>query len=121
MERICKFYKETSGEWFIDLPEWEEDKSALQMVLGADTLLDIMAQGHNEVLVRFSTDGFPGADVMGWVTDGVPGDIEMSGATYHAELYRGIEYNLDLWLCNVTLFVLGEFPKYIYYSCLTEV
>jgi hypothetical protein len=45
----------------------------------------------------------------------------MSGATYHAELYRGVEYNLDLWLCDVTLFVLGEFPKYIYYSCLTEV
>lgn len=121
MERICKFYKEPDGSWYVDLPEWEGDKSALQMVLGADTLLDLMAQGHQEILVRFSTEGFPGADVMSWFLNGIPGDLEMGGAMYHVESYKGIDYNFDLWLCDVTLFVFGEFPQHIYFSCLTEV
>lgn len=121
MERICKFVKETNGDWFIDLPEWPGDRSALQMVLGADTLLDIMAQGHNEILVHFSSEGFPGANVMSWLQNGHPSYEESGGAMYNVEEYQGINYNFDLWLCDVTIFVFNEFPPHIYFSCLTEV
>lgn len=121
MERICKFYKTNIGEWYIDLPEWEEDKSALQMVLGADTLLDIMAQGHKEILVHFSDEGFPGAFVLSWLHDGHVSFEEAGGATYHLDNYRGIKYDFSLWLCDVTIFVFNGFPKHIYFSCLTEV
>jgi len=121
MERICKFVKETNGDWFVDLPEWPGDRSALQMVMGADTLLDIVAQGHKEIHLHFSEEGFPGANLMYWFMNGIPGDIEVGGAMYHMDEYQGISYNFDLWLCDVTKFVFGEFPKYIYYSCLTEV
>jgi hypothetical protein len=121
MERICKFKKENDGSWFVVLPEWEGNKSDLQMVLGADTLLDIMSQGHNEILVRFSTEGFPGANLMYWFLNGIPGDLEVGGAMYHIDEYNGIVYNFDLWLCDVTKFVFGEMPQHIYYSCLTEV
>lgn len=120
MERICKFYKETTGEWFVDLPEWQGNKSALQMVLGADTLLDIMAQGHHEILVRFSTEGFPGSFVMSWLHDGYVSYEEAGGATYYLDTYRGIRYDFNLWLCDVTTFVFNEFPKQIYFSCLSE-
>lgn len=108
-------------EWFIDLPEWLGDRSALQMVLGADTLLDIMSQGHKEILVHFSTEGFPGANVMSWYLNGIPGDLEVGGAMYFLEQYQEIDFNINLWLCDVTKFVFGEFPKHIYFSCLTEV
>lgn len=118
MDRICLFYKENSGEWYIYLAEWEGDKSALQMVLGADTLLDIMAQGENKILVRFSTEGFPSADLLEWVNAGIPDDNSESGATYKLQSYNGIDYNFDVWLCDVTVFVFGEFPKYIYFSSL---
>jgi hypothetical protein len=121
MERICIFYKESDGSWFIKLPEWQGSKADLQMVLGADTLLDIMAQGHQEILVRFSTEGFPGANVMSWFLNGIPGDPDMGGAMYRVEEYNTIAYNFDIWLCDVTKFVFGEFPKHIYYNCLTEV
>ena len=121
MERVCKFYKESDGSWFIQLPEWSGEKSALQMVLGADTLLDIMAQGHQEILVRFSDEGFPGGNVLVRQCLGIPGDPDMGGATYKMESYAGIDYNLDLWLCDVTHFVFGEFPEYIYVNCLSEV
>lgn len=33
-----KFYKE-EGKWYIDIP-WDGDKSELEMVMGADVLLD---------------------------------------------------------------------------------
>jgi hypothetical protein len=28
----------------------------------------------------------------------------------------GIEFNLDIWLCDVTKFVFGEFPKIIHFN-----
>jgi len=34
------FYKETTGEWYIDLPDYPGPKEDLQMVLGADKMLD---------------------------------------------------------------------------------
>jgi hypothetical protein len=38
------------------------------------------------------------------------------GAYYHMESYMGLEFNLDVWLCDVTKFVFGEFPKIIYFN-----
>lgn len=116
MERIAKFYVTSSAQWFIDLPEWEGDISDLQMVLGADTLLDMMAQGDQEVTVRFSTEGFPGADVMVWLHDNIEGYEDAGGATYEIKSFRGIDYDLKLWLCDVTKFVFGEMPKHIYFN-----
>ena len=34
------FVKEKSGRWYIDLPEWEGAHANLEMVAGADLLLD---------------------------------------------------------------------------------
>lgn len=30
------------------------------------------------------------------------------------ESYKGIQINLEMWLCDVTKFVFGDFPKSIY-------
>jgi len=115
MEKIAKFYVTSSAQWFIDLPEWNGDISDLQMVLGGDTLLDLMAQGDQEVTVRFSTEDFPGADVLTWKHDNIENYEESGGATYILKSFRGIEYNLSVWLCDVTKFVFGEMPKEIYF------
>ena len=40
--KILKFNKESNGKWYIDLPKWKGKKSALQMVCGADKLLDLI-------------------------------------------------------------------------------
>jgi hypothetical protein len=29
--------------------------------------------------------------------------------------YMGVDYELTMWLCDVTKFVFGEFPKNIYF------
>ena len=47
-----RFYKEPDGRWYIDLPEYMEqggDKADLEMVEGADTFLDLIAQGKTNV------------------------------------------------------------------------
>ena len=39
MEQNLKFNKE-ADRWYIDLPDWTGTKGELEMVAGADTLLD---------------------------------------------------------------------------------
>ena len=48
MKFVYKFYKENST-WYIDLPTWQGDKADLAMVLGADTLLDHLANVNGRI------------------------------------------------------------------------
>lgn len=106
-----KFVKEDSKNWYIDLPNWTGRKSALQMVAGADTLLDLISCGTDEVILFVSNHDFDGAEVITKVRKSW-----FNGADYHCKTYKGVEINHDLWLCNVTKFVLGYFPEKIYFA-----
>ena len=112
MIREFKFYKDEGG-WFVDLPEWEGTKADLAMVSGADTMLDIISQGDNDIQVLLSTEEFDGSNRLEFLRES-PEVGE--GSWYLMKTYKGIEYNLELWLCDVTIFVFGEFPKNIYVS-----
>lgn len=107
-----RFYKENDGRWYVDLPEWEGPKSALEMVMGADTMLDILSEGEGEVTLEMSTEPIDKGDLLTFLYE-TPDFGE--GAYYHMESYLGLEFNLDVWLCDVTKFVFGEFPKNIYF------
>jgi hypothetical protein len=37
-----------------------------------------------------------------------------TGAFYLAKTVSNIEYNLSVWLCDVTKYVFGSFPEFIY-------
>lgn len=111
MRRRLKFEKEVSG-WYVDLPEWTGEKADLQMVCGADLWLDILCQGEWDIWVTISDEPFENAEEL-ILTDGP--DME-SGSWYEAKTYIGIEYNLQMWLCDVTKFVFGHFPRTIYYK-----
>lgn len=104
--RKLRFYKEADGKWYVDLPEWLGEKDELEMVMGADTMLDLLSHFTDEVTVRFSTEPFENYDYTM-----VLRVEEYEGATY--ELTRnGVTF--DVWLCHVTKFVFGEFPKTLY-------
>ena len=116
MKRRLKFNKEISG-WFVDLPEWEGSHDDLQMVCGADTWLDILCQGEWYVWLTISDEPFDGANELKLNgVDKLNGEFVGSGTTYSLEKYIGIPYSLDMWLCDVTLFVFGKFPEIIYYK-----
>ncbi len=54
--RRFRFYKDELNRWYVDLPEWEGDQAELEMVCGADTMLDILAQGDGEVRLTLSLE-----------------------------------------------------------------
>ena len=112
-----KFYKETSGRWYIDLPEWTGAKEDLEMVSGADAMLDIMSEDSDKVEMYISTEEFEGADVLDFNSEAFElGD----GAYYTLYYYKGINIHLTMWLCGVTKFVFGNFPEKIYISKISE-
>lgn len=104
--RSLKFYKEVDHRWFADLPEWKGEKDDLEMVMGADTMLDIISQGDDIVFLTLSDKPFEGYDYL---------------LTLKEEIYDGVLYdltstnfNFEVWLCGVTKFVFNTFPDKIY-------
>ncbi len=108
-----KFNKEENNRWYVDLPDWNGSKADLEMVYGADTMLDYFAEGENSVWLYVSDEYFENSDYLAF--DRMATEIE-NGAFYVMKKCRGIELNLDVYLCDVTLFVLGKFPSKIYLS-----
>ena len=114
--RIYRFYKDEYG-WFIDLPNWEGEKYDLQMVAGADTFLDLLSQGEDDVYVTLSTKPFENCEVLMFEHYGRLEAWELGeGAWYVLSTYKGQHYDLKMWLCDVTKFVFGELPDKIYFK-----
>jgi len=107
MRRVYDFYKESSGNWYIDLPNYPGPKADLQMVGGADEMLDMISEGEERVAIYISD-----------VNSSVPKDcdklifkgkslVDGGGANYTWN-------KMNVWLCPVTKFVFGDYPKTIY-------
>jgi hypothetical protein len=116
MKERLRFDKEFNG-WFVDLPEWSGSKADLQMVLGADTWLDLLCDGEWYVWIVLSDKPFEGSEELKKISDGWLYDEGCgSGATYKVESYMGIPFDIKMWLCDVTKFVFGSLPDTIYYK-----
>lgn len=104
------FVKEEDDVWYIDLPNWEGAHANLAMVAGSDLLLDYLDKGNNRVEVVKSD-----MPLDNMVDCFRCEQIDMSllgGSTYNVFGVEG--FDRTIWICPVTLFVLGEYPKYIY-------
>ena len=112
MKRL-RFYKESDNRWYVDLPEWEGSKAELERVDGAESMLEYMAEGEGQVWIILSESDFENADKLEFLR--LATEIE-NGAFYKLDKYRGIEIGLEMWLCDVTKFVFGDFPKTIFLS-----
>jgi hypothetical protein len=108
-----RFYKESDNRWYIDLAEWTGSKTDLEMVAGADTMLEYIADGESQVLIMLSEQKFKNCDKLEFLR--LATEIE-NGAFYKLEKYRGIRIGLEIWLCDVTKFVFGNFPQILYLS-----
>ena len=100
--------------WFIDVPEYLEqggNKADLEMISGADTMLDIIADDKDEVTLEINTGPFEGADelILTELCDPILG-----GGYYHMKRFENKEVDRDVWLCDVTRFVFGDIPDKIY-------
>ena len=119
-EYIISFTKEDDGLWYVDYPNWPFDHSHLQMVRGADKLCEELSYDGKHTRVQ----------VM--IADTEKEGLEMDRTCYHTDIVAtredysltgGADYNASacdyrkitpkFWLCPVTLFVLGHYPKYL--------
>lgn len=110
---ILSFNREEDGKWYIDIPSWKGAHSALQMVAGADDMLDLIGNGAPYVKLQViksnkEIDSIEAEMLCDRMEHSMTG-----GATYRVFNKEGID---EMWLCPVTLFVLGEYPKHIYIS-----
>ncbi len=95
--------------WYIDLPEWQGPRANLEMVAGADTMLQVFAKGKERVNVTFTN----------FETHEISPDLllkHIGGGTY--TVTRLNEKYPDapdrMWLCGVTKFVFkSDYPEII--------
>jgi hypothetical protein len=81
------------------------------MIGGADTMLDIISNNTTEVNTKIALEEFEGASRLEFKA--LAEDIG-EGAYYNLDKFNDKELNLSVFLCDVTLFVFGEFPKQIF-------
>lgn len=113
-----RFVKE-GGSWYIDLPEYLAQGGSegdLQMVEGADTMLDIMSEGAPDVTLAIDREPFDGSDMLRLVERCDP---YIGGGYYFFETFEGRIVNQRMWLCAVTEFVFGDLPEKIYVKRIT--
>ena len=113
MKKNLKFIK-LAGQWFVHLPNYPGHYSDLEMVLGADVMCDMIDTFETgSITATISDEPFDSMfSSREYILDFVNSTIsngEQDGANY-----RMREYKLDVWLCNVTKYVFGEFPVTIY-------
>lgn len=109
-----KFYRYSSDmRWYVQLNWWPFKKEYLEMVSGSADFLDSLLEGCIPITYRKIT--------LKYKYSNKPLNIEntFECKRINKKLFKGAFYKVDgfkskLYLCPVTLFVLGHYPKYIY-------
>lgn len=99
--------------WYIDMP-WPGDRYNLAMVAGSNHLLTYLdtpqKENHVRVLVRPSKTRISNLDGYFECVKQYSGLF--AGATYKV---NGLpDFTREIWICPVTLTVLGHYPNFIY-------
>lgn len=119
--KTIRFYSQGTffKEWYADLPQYIEEggnKEDLEMVAGADVLLDILSNEGSEVTIKLSTTEFEDSNKLAFKDDLDGDQMFESGAYYYIDNIDGKPVNDTMWLCDVTAWVFNGFPLYIYYK-----
>lgn len=126
------FVREDGDRWYIDLPSWPWHHANLEMVCGADRMLEILSEGRDKVRLQVKVSQTPFAEEVveemikdGWIELTQIKSSLSGGATYttrgeqmkdfyHEHPITHERSPRTVWLCPVTLFVVGQYPKYFY-------
>lgn len=111
MKKTLTFNRESNGKWYIVLPNWLGPHASLEMVAGADTFLDTLSYQTSDVCLDVSMEPYEGCSELKRLRR-----CPFNGADYILHEHDGKVVDHKMWLCNVTLFVLGRFPHSIYFS-----
>ena len=110
MVKLIRFSRDIdSNAWFAEIPEWEGDRAELEMIIGADVLLDILAQGEESISIRMTDESQFQGTSRGFTLKFLR--KEAGGAFYQI---TDSHLDFEIWLCHVTEFVFDYLPKNIY-------
>lgn len=102
------------NNWYVDLPQYGGELAELEMVAGADELLqEIVDQSDktHQVTLEIVEDK-KDSDIQLYLAE-----LNTAGGTY--KVYSDDKFKTkELWLCNVTKFVFGEHPDEIFVKIL---
>ncbi|MGN1257655.1 MAG: DUF6717 family protein [Candidatus Limisoma sp.] len=104
------FVQDPDGRWYIDIP-WDGNRSNLEMVAGSDKLLSHIAKGDNKVTLQVILDYID--DYNDYIILDRFKHSLAGGASYTVS---NAEFKEPIWICPVTLCVLGRYPKKIYFK-----
>jgi hypothetical protein len=114
MSTHYRFYKTEQNRWYIDLPEWKGSQADLEMVAGADKMLDVLSDNGDQIKIEVDYSCINKSNThITLVLDKKHQQILGGGADY----YWGEE---KIWLCDVTKVVFGFFPKYINFKIINK-
>ena len=106
-----QFNHEEDGNWYVDYPGWPFDHHNLMMVAGADELCEFLSDDDKFAHISVIPSNKP-LDKPGYACL-IQGEHTLTGgSTYNVTALPSFER--EIWLCPVTLFVLGHYPKYLY-------
>lgn len=132
--------REIGRKWYLDFPSWTGSKDDLEMVRGADKMLDIMAKGKDRVSIEASNtdDGRGDYIIAKLIAHNEQGGVYQildfdkhfnTKYIYQAPQYPDEEYLSPkvepeytgiFWLCNVTHKMFGDFyeihPEMIFFE-----
>ena len=111
--RIKVSFKKVHGNWYCDIKGWPEKFFPNSLMVGdASRLIQKMSDGKEYV----TFDVIPTKNEID-----EPGLVKLSlesssiaGGGYYETIVDGEEFSV-VWLCPVTLVVLGRYPKCIYF------
>jgi hypothetical protein len=107
---ILGMFGTRKDRWYIDLPEWQGPRANLEMVMGADVMLDVLSSGNERVNVTFSNHATSEFDAELKLTHLSNGDYTVTDLTNQ---YTSVPD--QIWLCGVTQFVFqSDYPQEIY-------
>jgi hypothetical protein len=109
-----RFLKEPTGRWYIDIPDWQGEHADLEMVSGADTMLEYVGQGASEVTLSLAEQPFEASTSLKLIHD-YSKEIG-GGGIYLLDEYQSVVLNQEMWLCEVTEYVFGKLPSMIYFK-----
>lgn len=113
LRRIKVSFKKVHGNWYCDIKGWPEKFFPNSLMVGdASRLIQKMSDGKEYV----TFDVIPTKneiDESGLVKLSLESS-SIAGGGYYETIVDGEEFSV-VWLCPVTLFVLGRYPKYIYF------
>ena len=110
-EYHLQFNHEDDRQWYVDFPGWPFDHHNLMMVAGADKLCQFLSDDDRFAHISVSPTHHP------LYNPGSASLVQREQSLAGGSVYNGTGlacFEREIWLCPVTLFVLGRYPKYLY-------